>query len=93
MRGWAGAILVTALAGCSSGFDGNTETASPAAYSGSSTPAAMDQQQVTQELQDQGYTDVTNLSQSGPDWTGTALNRNGQSVSFDVDPYGAVHVR
>ncbi len=92
MRAIAAAILVMGLAACSSGNGEDTSTATPAASAGSSVQP-MDQQQVTQELEDRGYTNIANLRHSGGDWTGSAVNEQGQGVNFDVDPYGAIHVK
>jgi len=53
----------------------------------------MDQQETVEELENQGYTNINNLRQSGNDWTGSATNDRGDGVNFDVDPYGAIHVK
>ena len=92
MRGIAVAILVMGLAGCSSGNGEDTSTVAPAASSGSSVQP-LDQRQVTEVLEDRGYTNIANLRHAGSDWTGSAVNEQGQGVNFDVDPYGAIHVK
>ncbi len=56
-------------------------------------PAAMDQQQIEQLLSDQGYTNVTGLHKNGSDWIGSAMNRNGQEVAFDIDKAGTIHTK
>ena len=54
--------------------------------------ASMDQDQVTQLLNKQGYTNITNLHKNGPDWVGSA-NKDGQMVNFDIDKNGNVHTK
>jgi len=54
--------------------------------------ASMDQQQVSQLLSQQGYTDITGLHQNGPDWVGEAT-KGGQTVTFDIDKDGTIHTK
>jgi len=41
---------------------------------------------------DQGYTDVTNLHENGPDWIGSA-SKSGQVVNFDIDRSGNIKTK
>lgn len=52
----------------------------------------MDQDQVAQLLNKQGYTNITNLHKNGPDWVGSA-NKDGQMVNFDIGKDGNVHTK
>jgi hypothetical protein len=54
--------------------------------------ASMDENQVTQLLNQQGYTDVTNLHKNGPDWIGSA-SKDGQVVTFDIDKGGNIKTK
>jgi len=54
--------------------------------------ASMDQDQVTQLLNKQGYTDLTNLHKNGPNWVGSA-EKDGQMVNFDIDKDGNIHTK
>jgi len=54
--------------------------------------ASMNENQVTQLLNRQGYTDVTDLHENGPDWIGSA-NKDGQVVNFDIDKDGNIHTK
>ncbi len=54
--------------------------------------SSMDQDQVAQLLNRQGYTEITNLHKNGPDWVGSA-NKDGQMVNFDIDKDGNVHTK
>lgn len=54
--------------------------------------ATMNQDQVTQMLMQQNYTEITGLHQNGRDWVGNA-QKGGQSVSFDIAPDGTVHTK
>lgn len=54
--------------------------------------ASMDQDQVTQLLNKQGYTDITSLHKNGPDWVGSA-EKDGQMVNFDIDKNGTVRTK
>lgn len=56
-------------------------------------PAAMDQPQIERLLSEQGYTNITGLHKNGSDWIGSAMNRNGQEVAFDIDKAGTVHTK
>ncbi len=58
-------------------------------YVGVST---MDEGQVSQLLNRQGYTEVTDLHKNGPDWVGSA-QKDGQMVNFDIDKDGNVHTK
>lgn len=54
--------------------------------------AAMNEDQVTQLLNQQGYTDVTNLHENGQNWIGSA-SKGGQIVNFDIDKNGNIHTK
>ncbi|HJS89509.1 MAG TPA: hypothetical protein VJ738_06030 [Steroidobacteraceae bacterium] len=56
-------------------------------------PAALNQDQVTRLLNEQGYTDVTGLHKNGTDWVGSAVNNDGQQVNFDIDKDGTIHTK
>lgn len=62
-------------------------------HSGYVGPAALNQDQVTRLLNEQGYTDVTGLHKNGTDWIGSAVNKDGQQVNFDIDKGGAIHTK
>lgn len=62
-------------------------------HSGYVGPAALNQDQVTRLLNEQGYTDVTGLHKNGSDWIGSAVNKDGQEVNFDIDKGGAIHTK
>ena len=87
-----GTLLVLSLSACSSMFGSGTGTSTPAGYAGSSAPV-MNEAQITRDLQDHGYSNVSNLHKSGNDWVGSAANSSGQSVDFDVDQYGVIHTK
>ncbi len=53
---------------------------------------SMDQPQVTQLLNEQGYADVTDLHKNGSNWVGSA-NKDGQTVAFDIDKNGNIHTK
>lgn len=55
--------------------------------------AALDQDQVTQLLTQQGYTDITGLHKNGNDWIGSAMDNSGQQVNFDIDKGGTIHTK
>jgi hypothetical protein len=52
----------------------------------------MSMDQVTQLLNQQGYTDITGLHENGRDWIGEG-QKNGQVVSFDIAPDGTIHTK
>lgn len=79
-------VLVPAISGCAM-FGGERE------HSGYVGTAAMDQEQITRLLDEKGYTNITGLHMNGPDWIGSAINRNGQQVNFDIDKGGTIHTR
>ena len=61
--------------------------------SGYEGPAALNQDQVTQLLNEQGYTDVSGLHKNGSDWIGSAINKDGRQVNFDIDKGGTIHTK
>lgn len=85
----AGAVSL-ALGGCSM-FDRSSSNENvKTAYAGT---ASMSAQQVEQQLNSQGYTDVTGLHQNGDDWVGEAISSSGHHVDFDIDKNGVVHTK
>jgi len=54
--------------------------------------SSMDEAQVTQLLDQQGFHDITNLHKNGPDWVGSAT-KSGNAVNFDIDKAGNIHTR
>jgi len=78
--------LAGALSGCSV-FGG------PKVQSGYVGPAAMNQDQVTRLLHEQGYTDISGLHMNGSDWIGSAMNKDGRQVNFDIDKGGTIHTK
>ncbi len=54
--------------------------------------ASMNQEQVTQLLTQQNFTEVTGLHKNGRDWVGEA-QKDGHSVSFDISANGTIHTR
>lgn len=56
-------------------------------------PAALNQDQVTRLLNEQGYQDISGLHKNGSDWIGSAVNKDGQEVNFDIDKGGTIHTR
>jgi hypothetical protein len=62
-------------------------------HSGYVGPASLNQTQVTRLLNEQGYTEVTGLHKNGTDWIGSALDKDGQQVNFDIDKSGTIHTK
>ena len=62
-------------------------------HSGYVGPASLNQDQVTRLLNEQGYQDVTGLHKNGSDWIGSATNKEGQEVNFDIDKDGTIHTK
>lgn len=88
MRNLPSVCLLALLAGCSM-FGGGGEKVNKG-YVG---PASLDQEQVTQLLQEQGFSDITGLHENGTDWVGAAIDRNGHQVNFDLDKNGTIHTK
>jgi len=78
--------LMGALGGCTL-FGGEN------VQSGYVGPAAMNQDQVTRLLNQQGYTDITGLHMNGSNWIGSAVNKDGRQVNFDIDKGGTIHTK
>jgi len=78
--------LMGALSGCTL-FGGEN------VQSGYVGPAAMNQDQVTRLLNQQGYTDITGLHMNGSNWIGSAMNKDGRQVNFDIDKGGTIHTK
>lgn len=78
--------LAGALSACST-FSGER------VHSGYVGPAALNQDQVTQLLNEQGYTEITGLHKNGTDWVGSAVDKDGQQVNFDIDKDGTIHTK
>jgi hypothetical protein len=53
----------------------------------------MDQAQLIKKMHRHGYTNVSNLRQSGSDWTGSATDTAGEMVVFQADPTGTIVVQ
>jgi len=53
---------------------------------------SLDESQVTQLLNSNGYHDVTNLHKNGQDWVGSAT-KSGNPVNFDIDAAGTIHTQ
>jgi len=53
---------------------------------------SMNEDQVTQLLMQQDYTDISGLHKNGRDWVGEA-EKGGQSVNFDIAPNGTIHTK
>ena len=75
--------VVLALAACS------THERTRNDYVGTSS---LDESQVTQLLNSNGYHDVTNLHKNGQDWVGSAT-KSGNPVNFDIDASGMIHTQ
>ena len=78
--------LLGALGGCTL-FGGEN------VHSGYVGPAAMNQEQVTRLLNEQAYTDIMGLHMNGSDWIGSATNKDGNQVTFDIDKGGTIHTK
>ena len=83
---WLSLVLVTFVSACSL-FGGEKVHSS---YVG---PASMDQDQINRLLYEQGYTHITGLHKNGNDWVGSGINRDGQTVNFDIDKAGTIHTK
>jgi hypothetical protein len=55
-----------------------------------SSKEAMSESQVRKDLGDRGYSNVLDLRRTGSGWAGSAVDRNGKRVNFDVDHLGAI---
>ncbi len=62
-------------------------------HSGYVGTSAMNQNQVTRLLNEQGYQDITGLHKNGTDWIGSATDQSGRQVNFDIDKDGTIHTR
>jgi hypothetical protein len=84
---WAMTLtLLGALSGCS--FFGGAKV-----HSGYVGPAALNPDQVTRLLTEQGYTNITGLHKNGNDWIGSAVAQDGHQVNFDIDKDGTIHTK
>jgi hypothetical protein len=81
------AMMLLTVSGCS--YLGLGSSSPPPASSGSST-APINASQARQILQDEGYSNVSNLHETSNGWQASAT-RNGQSTTVNVDNYGIVH--
>lgn len=81
------AMILLTVSGCS--YLGWGSSSEPPATSGSST-APINESQARQILQDEGYSNVSNLRETNNGWQASAT-RNGQSTTVNVDNYGIVH--
>lgn len=81
-------VICLMLLGACSAFGGGAKVEK--GYVGT---ASLDEQQVTQLLNQNGYTNIVGLHKNGPDWIGTATNRSDQTVSFDIDKDGTINTK
>lgn len=79
-----------ALGGCAMLDRTSSSENVKSAYAGT---ASMTAQQVEELLQNQGFSDVTNLHQNGDNWIGAAVTSAGKHVNFDLDKDGMVHTK
>ena len=54
---------------------------------------SLDQSQVAHMLSEKGFTDITGLHKNGQDWVGSAMNKDGQQVNFDIDKTGTIRTK
>ena len=54
--------------------------------------ASMDESQVMQLLNQNGYQEVTNLHKNGANWVGSA-EKDGTAVAFDINKDGKIHTK
>lgn len=54
---------------------------------------SLDQSQVARMLAEKGYTNISGLHKNGQDWVGSAMNKDGQEVNFDIDKAGTIHTK
>lgn len=88
-RSFAGAAVALSCAVALSLAACATHERTRTAYVGT---GSLDESQVTQLLNNDGYHDVTNLHKNGQDWVGSAT-KSGNPVDFDIDPTGTIHTR
>lgn len=81
-------VICCMLLGACSVFGGGAKTDKD--YVGT---ASLDQGQVTQLLNQNGYSNVEGLHKNGDDWIGSATNRTGQTVNFDIDKDGTIKTK
>ena len=55
--------------------------------------SAMNQEQFTRLLNEQGYGGVTGLHKNGTDWVGSGTDQSGRQVNFDIDKGGTIHTQ
>jgi hypothetical protein len=55
-------------------------------------PASLSEDQVSQMLQQQGYTGIAGLHKNDRDWVGAA-EKDGHQVNFDISPDGTIHTK
>ena len=87
MRAVLPLVCLTTLLGACSMFGGEKTEKS---YVG---PASLSQDQVTELLNQQGYSNVVGLHKNGNDWIGSATSRDGRTVNFDIDKGGTIHTK
>jgi hypothetical protein len=85
-----GGAMLLFLGGCSMLDRSSSSENVRTAYAG---PASMTADQVTQLLNNQGYTNIKDLHQNGDDWVGAATTSNGNHVDFDIDKSGVIHAK
>lgn len=80
-------ITLTGALGACSMFGGEH------VHSGYVGPASLSQDQVTQLLNEQGYTEINGLHKNVNDWVGSAVDKDGHQVNFDIDKGGTIHTK
>ena len=55
-------------------------------------PASLSEDQVSQILQQQGYTGIVGLHKNDRNWVGSA-EKDGHQVNFDISPDGTIHTK
>jgi hypothetical protein len=89
----AAAVLLIGLSGCQSWESGSSTQSSDSGSSSGATGSptgAMSEAQARQDLSNQGYSNVSDMHQSGNDWMGSAIDSSGKPVNFDVDEQGVI---
>ena len=83
------AVIAAAMSGAFMIVSGCSHESVKSGYVG---PASLTQDQVTQILEQNGYTGVMGLHKNGEDWVGAA-QKDGQQVNFDVARDGTIRTK
>jgi hypothetical protein len=91
----AAAVLLIGLSGCHSWRSGSSAQSSDSGSSMQSGATAsptgrMSESQARQDLNNHGYSNVSDMHRSGNDWMGSAIDSSGKPVNFDVDEQGVI---